>query len=144
MNGRQATPARPPASGEWGFRFPYGYWVLHHVTLEICSADADRFAELLGLIGFEPVPVPESLGADYRWFEASGSQVHLALVAEPVVPAVGHAAFVVSPIGPAAERLERSGFEISERRRHWGARRLTVTAPAGHLIELMEAPPGVS
>ena len=34
------------------------------------------------------------------------------------------------------------GFEVSERRRHWGARRVVVAAPAGHRIELMEAPPG--
>ena len=116
--------------------------MLHHVTLEVAAGDVDRFAELLGAIGFEPVPVPASLGDGYRWFERSGTQVHLAIVAEPVVPAVGHAAFVVVPLEPSLERLAGLGFDVSERRRHWGARRVTVAAPAGHRIELMETPPG--
>ena len=115
--------------------------MLHHVTLEASPADVDRFAELLAAIGFEPVPVPASLGDGYRWFERAGTQVHLALVDEPKAPAVGHSAFVVSPLEPAIERLERAGFEVSERRRHWGARRVAVTAPAGHRVELMESPP---
>jgi catechol 2,3-dioxygenase-like lactoylglutathione lyase family enzyme len=116
--------------------------MLHHVTLEVTAADVDRFAELLDAIGFEPVAVPDSLGDGYRWFERSGSQVHLALVGEPLVPAIGHAAFVVDPLGPAVERLTGLGFAVEERRRHWGSRRVVVAAPAGHRIELMETPPG--
>ena len=116
--------------------------MLHHVTLEVAPGDTGRFAELLGAIGFEPVPVPASLGDGYRWFERSGTQVHLAFTGEPDVPAVGHAAFVVAPLEPAVERLAGLGFEVSERRRHWGARRVVVAAPAGHRIELMETPPG--
>ena len=116
--------------------------MLHHVTLEAAPEDVDRFAELLGAIGFDPVPVPSSLGDDYRWFERAGTQVHLALVGTPEAPGTGHAAFVVTPLAPAVDRLERAGFEVDERRRHWGSRRVVVTAPAGHRIELMETPPG--
>ena len=115
--------------------------MLHHVTLEVTAADVGRFAELLGAIGFEPVPVPAALGDGFRWFERSGTQVHLALVENPTAPAVGHAAFVLSPLGPAVEDLAASGFEVSERRRHWGSRRVVVAAPAGHRIELIETPP---
>ena len=41
-----------------------------------------------------------------------------------------------------AERLADLGFAADERRRHWGARRVVVTAPGGHRVELMEAAPG--
>lgn len=116
--------------------------MLHHVTVEIAAGDGDRFAELLGAIGFAPVPVPDTLGAGFLWFERSGTQVHLALVEAPVAPPVGHAGFVVAPLEEALERLAELGFEIEERRRHWGVRRVVVAAPGGHRIELMEAPPG--
>ena len=115
--------------------------MLHHVTLEVSASDVERFAELLEAIGFESVPVPDALGEDYRWFEGAGTQIHLALTPEPIAPPVGHAAFVVAPLGPAVERLEKLGFVISERRRHWGSRRVLISAPAGHRLELMENPP---
>lgn len=116
--------------------------MLHHVTLEIAAADADRFAELLGAIGFAPVAVPESLGAGYRWFERAGTQVHLAVVDDPIAPPTGHPAFVVAPLDPALSRLAGLGFAVDERRPHWGERRVIVAAPGGHRLELMEAPPG--
>ncbi len=115
--------------------------MLHHVTLEVSAADVERFAELLDAIGFGPTAVPDALGGDYRWFEGASTQVHLALSRDPVVPSVGHAAFVVAPLGPALERLDELGFAVSERRRHWGSRRVVVSAPAGHRLELMETPP---
>ena len=61
--------------------------MLHHVTLEVTAAGADRFAELLGAIGFAEVAPPAALSGGYRWFERDGTQVHLAVVAEPVVAA---------------------------------------------------------
>jgi catechol 2,3-dioxygenase-like lactoylglutathione lyase family enzyme len=118
--------------------------MLHHVTLEVSGGDADRFAELLGAIGFAAVPAPETLGEGFRWFEHAGTQVHLAIVEAPVAPPIGHAAFVVAPLEPVLERLAGLGFEVEERRRHWGARRVFVAAPGGHRVELMAAPPGPS
>lgn len=120
----------------------YRACVLHHVTLEIGAGDGRRFAALLGAIGFAEVAVPESLGAGFRWFGEGDTQVHLAVVERPVAPPAGHAAFVVDPLEPALARLADLGFEAEERRRHWGARRVVVAAPAGHRIELMDAPPG--
>jgi hypothetical protein len=116
--------------------------MLHHVTLEVARDDADRFAELLGAIGFVPVPIPETLGDGFRWLERDGTQVHLAIVAAPVAPPRGHAAFVVAPLEPALQRLAGLGFAVEDRQRHWDARRVVVTAPGGHLVELIEAPPG--
>ena len=115
--------------------------MLQHVTLEVSAADVDRFAELLGAIGFEQSPTPATLGDGYRWFEHAGTQVHLALCDDPTAPTIGHAAFVVNPLGPAVDRLTELGFEVSERRPHWGSARVTVAAPAGHRVELMEAAP---
>jgi catechol 2,3-dioxygenase-like lactoylglutathione lyase family enzyme len=115
--------------------------VLHHVTLEIAPADADRFGVLLVAIGFAEEDVPSSLGAGYRWFGRDGTQVHLALTEDPDVPRRGHAAFVARPLEAVVGRLDGLGFEVSERRRHWGARRVAVMAPGGHRVELMEEPP---
>ena len=115
--------------------------MLHHVTLEVAAGDADRLGDLLVAIGHVEVTVPESLGAGYRWFEGAGSQVHLAIEDDPDVPRRGHAAFVVAPLEPVLERVGSLGHEVSERRRHWGARRVVVAAPGGHRIELMEEPP---
>ena len=116
--------------------------MLHHVTLEIAPGDAGPLRRAARRDRVRASARAAALGDGYRWFERSGTQVHLAFTGEPDVPAVGHAAFVVAPLEPAVERLAGLGFEVSERRRHWGARRVVVAAPAGHRIELMETPPG--
>ena len=116
--------------------------MLHHVTLEVSRPGAARFAELLEAIGYAEVPVPETLGDGFRWFGREGTQVHLALAADPVAPTAGHAAFVVAPLEPVLSRLAELGFAVEERRRHWGARRVLIAAPDGHRVELMEAAPG--
>ena len=131
--GRTPKRRRPPD--------PYGFRMLHHVTLETTAAGAARFAELLGAIGFAEIEPPPSLSGGHRWFERGGGQVHLAIVAAPVAPPTGHAAFVATPFDPVLERLAELGFEVDERRRHWGARRVSIAAPDGHRVELMEAPP---
>ena len=115
--------------------------MLHHVTLETTATGADRFAVLLGAIGFAEVAPPAALSGGYRWFDRDGTQVHLAIVAGPVAPPVGHAAFVAAPLDPVVDRLAELGFEVGERRRHWGSRRVSIAAPDGHRVELMEAPP---
>jgi catechol 2,3-dioxygenase-like lactoylglutathione lyase family enzyme len=115
--------------------------VLHHVTLEVGEADADRFAELLTLLGMAEVPPPPTLGPGFRWFERGGRQLHLALVAEPVAPPRGHAALIVPELESLRPRLRAAGFEVDERRPHWGAARCYVRAPGGHVLELMAAPP---
>ncbi len=115
--------------------------MLHHVTLEISAGRDDRFALLLEAIGFSEVDPPAALRDRYRWFESGGTQVHLAVVAAPVAPPVGHAAFVAAPLDPVLGRLSELGFEAEERRRHWGSRRVVIAAPDGHRVELLEAAP---
>ncbi len=123
--------------------------MLHHVSYEVPPALVGRMGELLGCIGFERVPAPEALGDGYTWFERGGrpgpgvpaSQVHLISTEEATAPPVGHAAFVVDDLDATLARLEGSGFEVREARRLWGERRVFVSAPGGHRIELFAVPP---
>lgn len=115
--------------------------VLHHVSIEVDPDDADRFAELLGAIGFTPVASPEPLGGAVRWFDGGGSQVHLILTEAATAPMLGHAAVAPPDFDAALARLDELGFEVEEARELWGERRAFVLAPSGHRMELMAAPP---
>lgn len=116
--------------------------MLHHVSLEVPEQEADRFGELLGSIGFEPVGAPDPLGDSVRWFDRSGTQVHLILTDAASAPVLGHAAFVVEGFEETLGALRGRGFEVDEASELWGARRAFVLAPGGHRLELMAAPPG--
>lgn len=115
--------------------------MLHHVSLEIPPSDADRFCELLGLIGFERIEAPEALGGGIPWFERAGTQVHLIVTEGATAPVLGHAAFAVDDWDATIERVEDAGFEVEPTRELWGEARSFVLAPGGHRIELMAAPP---
>jgi hypothetical protein len=114
---------------------------LHHVSLEVAPDDAERWEELLEAIGFDPVDSPEALGGSVRWFDGGDTQVHLILTEGATAPALGHAAFAVSPFEPAVELLRSRGFEVEEARQLWGERRAFVLAPGGHRLEVMASPP---
>lgn len=115
--------------------------MLHHVSLEVSAADADRFAKLFAAVGFAPVTSPEALGAAVDWYERGGTQIHLIRTDGATAPFLGHAAIVVDDFAACLERLEQAGFEAEEARELWGERRAFVLAPGGHRIELMAAPP---
>ena len=115
--------------------------MLHHVSLEVAPADADRFADLLPAIGWEPVSAPGALGDAVDWYERRGTQIHLIRTEGATVPALGHPALVVDDFAAAMEELRSRGFEVEEARELWGERRAFVIAPGGHRIELMAAPP---
>jgi catechol 2,3-dioxygenase-like lactoylglutathione lyase family enzyme len=115
--------------------------VLHHVSLEVLPADADRFGELLELIGFERIGAPEALAGAIPWYERAGTQVHLIVTDAANAPGLGHAAFVAPDFGQTLERLEAAGFELEEHRELWGKRRVFILAPGGHRVEIFEAPP---
>lgn len=115
--------------------------MLHHVSLEVDPADADRFAELLAAIGFTALQSPEPLGDAVRWFEREGTQVHLILTPAATAPVLGHAAFVAPDFEATVRALGELGFEVEEARELWGERRAFVLAPSGHRLELMAAPP---
>lgn len=116
--------------------------MLHHVSLEIPGAEAERSIEFWSLLGFEPVAAPAEIASYVTWLERAGTQIHLIHAPQPNVPALGHAAVVATDFEPAMQRLAAAGFEVEETRRLWGERRAVATAPGGHRVELMAAPPG--
>jgi hypothetical protein len=116
--------------------------MLHHVALEVRPADIGAEGEFWLAAGFERVAAPRSLGEGYDWYEREGTQIHLMETAEPSKPpARGHVAVVTPEFDETVARLRARGFEVSEGSRHWGARRVKSTTPAGHVVELMEFPP---
>ena len=115
--------------------------MLHHVSLEIAPEDTALSKEFWGALGFEPVSAPAEIAAYVTWFERAGTQIHLIQTPEATAPALGHAAVVVPDFAAALERLHEVGFEVEEARPLWGERRAFATAPGGHRVELMAAPP---
>lgn len=114
--------------------------MLHHVGIEIAPAEVERAAELFELLGFARVEPPPTL-AEFTWLEREGTQVHLMPTEQPTAATRGHLAVVVPDFEATVARLRDHGFEVEARRAHWGAERASVTAPSGHRVELMAAPP---
>jgi catechol 2,3-dioxygenase-like lactoylglutathione lyase family enzyme len=114
--------------------------MLHHVGIEVRPADVERSVEFWRLLGFAEVEPPASL-AEFTWLERDETQIHLMPTESPAVPSRGHTAVVATDFDPAVERLRESGFEVEPRREHWGEPRALATAPGGHRVELMAAPP---
>jgi catechol 2,3-dioxygenase-like lactoylglutathione lyase family enzyme len=115
--------------------------VLQHVTLEVAPGDIERSIEFWTLLGFAQVPPPPALAETFVWLESEGTQIHLERTDSPVVPPHGHAAVVVADFEQAVDRLRAQGFEVTLGREHWGARRAKASAPGGHRVEFMAAPP---
>jgi hypothetical protein len=116
--------------------------MLQHVSLEITPDQAERSAEFWVALGFAPVPAPPEIADYVTWFEREGTQIHLIQTPAPVVPAIGHAAVVAPDFDGTVGRLRLAGFEVEEARKLWGEPRAVATAPGGHRVELMAAPPG--
>ena len=98
---------------------------LQHVSLEVRPDEVSAEREFWQLLRFEPVEPPGSLGKRSAWVQRNGTQIHFLFADEPMTPREGRDA----------------GFEPEEHERHWGAARAFVTTPAGHLVEVMAAPP---
>jgi catechol 2,3-dioxygenase-like lactoylglutathione lyase family enzyme len=114
---------------------------LQHVSLEVPVAGAGEEAAFWALLGFQPVRVPEALADRARWLGRDGTQIHLLLTDDPVVPSQGHAAVVVDGFEATGATLRAAGHEVLPRTPHWGAPRAFTRSPAGHRVELMAAPP---
>ncbi|HEU4599302.1 MAG TPA: VOC family protein [Solirubrobacterales bacterium] len=117
--------------------------MLHHVGIEVAPADIEEMVGFFGLLGFEQVEPPEALSR-FTWVEREGTQIHLMPREQAIVPTVGHVAVVTPDFEEALERLQRAGFTAERRGEHWGQPRAWATAPGGHQVELMAAPPGTS
>lgn len=115
--------------------------MLHHAGIEIRPEEIGRAIELFELLGFEQVEPPPTL-TEFTWLEREGTQIHLMPEPAPTAPPRGHLALVVPEFGWTLERLREHGFELEQRRNHWGSPRFVVLAPGGHRVELMEFPPG--
>ncbi len=115
---------------------------LQHVSLEVPPGLADAEESFWALLGFGPLRVPGALGGRARWVgRGDGTQVHLLLAADAVVPPQGHVAVLVDGYAAAVGALEAAGVTVEPREEHWGAPRAFARSPAGHRVELMAAPP---
>jgi catechol 2,3-dioxygenase-like lactoylglutathione lyase family enzyme len=114
---------------------------LQHVSLEVTRDQVPRELEFWALLDFERVEPPGALSEAAAWVQRDGTQVHLLFADDPVVPPQGHVAIVAEDWDGAIERLREAGLEPRERTRHWGAARAFVHTPAGHVVEVMAAPP---
>jgi Glyoxalase/Bleomycin resistance protein/Dioxygenase superfamily len=114
--------------------------MIQHVGIEVAPDEVGPSVSFWGLLGFERVEPPESLD-EFVWLESGGTQVHLMPTETPTVPPHGHVAVVAPDFEAAFERLSAAGFEVERRGAHWGAPRAKATAPGGHVVELMAAPP---
>jgi catechol 2,3-dioxygenase-like lactoylglutathione lyase family enzyme len=115
--------------------------MLQHVSIETRRDDADACARFYELVGFREVEPPATLAGRATWLERDGTQIHLMFADDPVIPPKGHHAVVVSDYDAALSALRAAGFDPEPRDEHWGAARSFVTDPAGHVVELMAAPP---
>ena len=116
--------------------------MLHHVALEVRPEEMAAEGRFWLAAGFEEVPAPSELGEGFSWYEREGTQIHLMETDDPAVPpSRGHVAVVSGDMGATVERLQEAGFEVQEGRKLWGERRVKVRTPAGHLVEIMAAPP---
>ena len=115
--------------------------MLHHVSLEVAPDDVERSVEFWAALGFARVKAPEDVAAFVTWVERADTQVHLIHTPKPTVPVIGHAAVVAPDFDAAVARLRDAGFEVEPSRELWGEPRAVATAPGGHRVELMRAPP---
>ena len=114
---------------------------LQHTAIETHPRDAGALVAFFGLLGFDEVDPPEGLSGRTRWVQREATQIHLLLTDEPVVPPSGHVAVVAPDYEATVAALRAAGHEVADRAPHWGSPRAFATAPGGHRVELMAAPP---
>jgi hypothetical protein len=110
--------------------------VLQHVALEVRGSDADACVRFWGLLGFREVPVPETLQGRSRWVERRGTQVHLLLAEEPVIPPAGHVAVVCRGVDGDALAPRRLRAHPRAAGRALGRPAGVRAVPGRHRVEL--------
>ncbi|MEA2324356.1 MAG: Glyoxalase-like domain [Solirubrobacteraceae bacterium] len=114
---------------------------LQHTTLETRREDIDAEVAFWALIGFEQVEPPGRLRDIATWVARNGTQIHLLYTDEPVIAPRGHVAVVADDYDATLQRLDRAGFAFEPTTADWGAPRGFARSPAGHRVEVMQAPP---
>lgn len=119
---------------------------LHHTALEALPEHRQPLVDFFSMLGFHEVEeLPPGMQGITRWVERDGRQVHFLFVdAEATAPPLGHLAVVVDDYDGTCERLRDAGFDPTPQEEYWGSPRCFVHAPGGHVIELMEFPPGAA
>ena len=115
--------------------------MLQHVSIEVPPTEVEATVEFWRLLGFSHVPAPEPIAEYVTWVERDGTQIHLLHSDAATVPQLGHAAVIVDDFEATLTALAEAGYEAEETRQLWGARRAFAVGPAGHRVELMDAPP---
>jgi hypothetical protein len=115
--------------------------MLQHVSIEVPPDEVEPTVEFWRLLGFAHVPAPEPIAEYVTWLEREGTQIHLLHSDAATVPQLGHAAVVVGDFDATLAALAEAGYGAEETRQLWGARRAFAVGPAGHRVELMDAPP---
>jgi catechol 2,3-dioxygenase-like lactoylglutathione lyase family enzyme len=115
--------------------------VIAHVAIEVREQHAGACLRFWALVGFELVSAPPALAPRVRWLQRGGTQVHLLLTEEPVIPPQGHVAVLVEDYDATLSALREHGFDPQPRTEYWGSPRCFVRCPAGHRVELMAFAP---
>jgi catechol 2,3-dioxygenase-like lactoylglutathione lyase family enzyme len=114
---------------------------LQHVTLEVRPEEVRACVAFWALAGFEEIPAPPALRDEFTWVQRAGTQIHLVATDAPAVAERGHVAVVADDYAATVQRMADAGFVPRAGLRAWDADRVFVRDPAGHRVEIMEAPP---
>jgi catechol 2,3-dioxygenase-like lactoylglutathione lyase family enzyme len=119
--------------------------MLHHASLELRRDAADAEVAFWALLGYTEVPTPSpELAGKTRWVQDSNGfaqQIHLLFADVPTIPHEAHVAIVRHAYDEQLAALRAAGVEVLVRREYWGSPRCFVRSPAGHRVEVMQAPP---
>ena len=115
--------------------------MLQHVTLEVRPELVRECVAFWALLGFAEMVPPPTLRDRFTWVEREGTQIHLNPLEDPIAAREGHVAVVAPDYEAVLRALTERGFTLREGSNAWNAPRSFVRDPAGHLIEIMSAPP---
>jgi catechol 2,3-dioxygenase-like lactoylglutathione lyase family enzyme len=115
--------------------------MLQHVTLEVRPEQVEACVRFWELLGFRRMVPPPLLRDRFTWVEREGTHIHLVPVDAPAIAREGHSAVLAEDHEAALRALRDAGFEPRPGSNAWDAPRWFVRDPAGHLVELMSAPP---
>ena len=114
---------------------------IEHVQLAMPAGGEDLARNFYaGILGISETPKPPHLAKRGGcWFERGDLKIHLGVEAEFKPARKAHVALLVTQLRLLQERLEASGYTLTEDEPLDGYHRIYVDDPFGNRIELMEA-----